>query len=54
MPLVAIGREVGVFLRERIGLESWQDAALPIPVVLEKREEPERDEGPERSGPNAA
>ncbi len=54
MPLVAIGREVWLFLRERIGLESWKDAALPIPVVLEKREEPERGEGPERSGPNAA
>jgi predicted PurR-regulated permease PerM len=54
MPLVAIGREVWLFLRERIGLESWKDAALPVPVVLEKREEPERDEGPERSGPNAA
>jgi predicted PurR-regulated permease PerM len=54
MPLVAIGREVWLFLRERIGLESWKDAALPVPVVLEKREEPEHGEEPERSGPNAA
>jgi predicted PurR-regulated permease PerM len=54
MPLVAIGREVWLFLRERIGLESWKDAAVPVPVVLEKREEPEREEAPKRSGPNAA
>ena len=26
LPLVAIGREVGVFLRERIGMQSWRDS----------------------------
>jgi predicted PurR-regulated permease PerM len=36
MPLVAIGREVGTFLRERMGLESWRDAALPLRLPLER------------------
>ena len=26
LPLVAIGREVGAFLRERIGMQSWSDS----------------------------
>jgi predicted PurR-regulated permease PerM len=56
MPLVAIGREVGSALRERIGLESWRDAVVPIPLAIERDQKPTSEEPPasERSGPNAA
>ncbi|MGN6380805.1 MAG: AI-2E family transporter, partial [Gaiellales bacterium] len=55
MPLVAIGREVGVFLRERIGLESWRDAARrPMAIPLESTPQDEESPRAERSGPNAA
>lgn len=54
MPLVAIGREVGLFLRERMGLESWRDAVrIPIGLPIEP-DQPEEPPGVERSGPNAA
>jgi predicted PurR-regulated permease PerM len=35
MPLVAIGREVAVFFRERLGLESWNAAPIPVEVPVE-------------------
>jgi hypothetical protein len=35
LPLLAIGRELFSFLRERIGLESWSDAPLPVEVSVE-------------------
>jgi predicted PurR-regulated permease PerM len=55
MPLVAIGREVGLFLRERIGLESWRDAAaLPVTVALEPDHPEAEPSGAERSPSNAA
>jgi predicted PurR-regulated permease PerM len=35
MPLVAVGREAGAFLMERIGLESWKaPVAGPVPVEV--------------------
>ncbi len=56
MPLVALGREVGVFLRERMGLESWRDVARPIalPIDVEPGQTAEDPSRGERSGPNAA
>jgi predicted PurR-regulated permease PerM len=56
MPLVALGREVGVFLRERMGLESWRDVARPIalPIDVEPGQTSEDPSRAERSGPNAA
>jgi predicted PurR-regulated permease PerM len=56
MPLVAVGREVGVFLRERMGLESWRDVTRPIalPIDVEPDQPPEESSRAERSGPNAA
>jgi predicted PurR-regulated permease PerM len=56
MPLVALGREVGVFLRERMGLESWRDVARPIalPIDVEPGQTSEDPSRGERSGPNAA
>ena len=55
MPLVAIGREIGVFLRERIGLESWRDAVrIPLGLPIEPGDQAEEPPGVERSGPNAA
>jgi predicted PurR-regulated permease PerM len=54
MPLVAIGREVGMFLRERIGLESWRQAVWPVPVPIEPDQAVDEPPGAERSGPNAA
>ncbi|MGZ4430360.1 MAG: AI-2E family transporter [Gaiellales bacterium] len=35
LPLVAVGREVGAFLFERIGLESWRGAPVPVEVPVE-------------------
>jgi predicted PurR-regulated permease PerM len=35
MPLVAIGREVALFFRDRLGLESWAGAAIPVEVPVE-------------------
>jgi predicted PurR-regulated permease PerM len=35
LPLVAVGREVFWFLRERIGLESWRDEPLPVEVQVD-------------------
>jgi predicted PurR-regulated permease PerM len=40
LPLVAVGREVFTFLRERIGLEPWEGAPIPIEVPVEVHEEP--------------
>jgi predicted PurR-regulated permease PerM len=55
MPLVAIGREVGLFLRERIGLESWADAAtLPVAVALEVDQPEPEPSAAERSPSSAA
>jgi predicted PurR-regulated permease PerM len=56
MPLVAIGREVGLFLRERMGLESWRDVVRPIalPIDVEPDQASEESSRAERSGPNAA
>jgi predicted PurR-regulated permease PerM len=55
MPLVAIGREVGMFLRERMGLESWRDVALPLSIGLEPADQPEPEaSAPERSPSSAA
>jgi hypothetical protein len=55
MPLVAIGREVGLFLRERMGLESWTDAAtLPVAVALEVDQPEPEPSAAERSPSNAA
>jgi predicted PurR-regulated permease PerM len=35
LPLVAVGREVVSFLRDRIGLESWAGAPIPVEVPVE-------------------
>ena len=35
LPLVAIGREVVLFLRERISFESWRGQPLPVEVPVE-------------------
>jgi predicted PurR-regulated permease PerM len=35
MPLVAIGREVTMFFRDRLGLESWAGAPIPVDVPVE-------------------
>jgi predicted PurR-regulated permease PerM len=35
MPLVAIGREVAMFFRDRLGLESWSGAPIPVEVPVE-------------------
>ena len=35
LPLVAVGREVGVFLLDHIGLESWRGAPVPVEVPVE-------------------
>jgi predicted PurR-regulated permease PerM len=35
LPLVAVGREVVAFLRDRIGLESWAGAPIPVEVPVE-------------------
>jgi predicted PurR-regulated permease PerM len=37
LPLVAVGREVVAFLRDRIGLETWTGAAIPVEVPVEVR-----------------
>lgn len=43
LPLVAVGREVGVFLIDHIGLESWRGASIPlgVPVEVHVPEEPD-------------
>jgi hypothetical protein len=35
MPLVAVGREVGTFLGERIGLQAWPGGPLTVDVPVE-------------------
>jgi hypothetical protein len=35
LPLVAVGREVVAFLRDRIGLESWAGAPVPVEVPVD-------------------
>jgi predicted PurR-regulated permease PerM len=42
LPLVAVGREVALFLRERLTLESWAGHPIPVgvPVEVEPREPP--------------
>ncbi len=40
LPLVAVGREVGVFLLDHIGLESWKDAPIPVEVPVEVHQAP--------------
>jgi predicted PurR-regulated permease PerM len=49
MPLVAIGREVGVFLGERIRLQTWQGGAVAVDVGVNVRppEPPPGEEPPE-------
>jgi predicted PurR-regulated permease PerM len=54
MPLVAIGREVGMFLGERIGLQSWPGGPLTVDVPVAVH--PASDEPPATLGsdPNVA
>jgi predicted PurR-regulated permease PerM len=40
MPLVAIGREVGTFLGERIGLERWPDGPIAVNVPIRMHDPP--------------
>jgi hypothetical protein len=35
LPLLAIGRELFSFMRERIGLEPWGNAPVPVEVPIE-------------------
>jgi hypothetical protein len=35
LPLLAIGRELFSFMRERIGLEAWGNAPLQVEVPIE-------------------
>jgi predicted PurR-regulated permease PerM len=46
LPLVAVGREVGLFLRERLTFESWRDRPIPIGVPVEVEEPPPPDQPP--------
>jgi hypothetical protein len=40
MPLVAIGRELGAFLGERIGLQPWPGGPLTVDVPVPVHEAP--------------
>jgi len=40
MPLVAIGREVGTFLAERIGLERWPGGPITVQVPVAVHDPP--------------
>jgi hypothetical protein len=40
MPLVAIGREVGTFLGERIGLERWPSGPIAVNVPIAMNDPP--------------
>jgi len=50
MPLVAVGREIGTFLGERIGLERWPGGPITVqvPVALSDPPPPRRE--PEKAG----
>ncbi|HSD03257.1 MAG TPA: AI-2E family transporter [Gaiellales bacterium] len=50
MPLVAVGREIGTFLGERIGLERWPGGPITVqvPVALSDPPPPKRE--PEKAG----
>jgi predicted PurR-regulated permease PerM len=52
LPLVAVGREVTAFLRERIRLESWQGGSLQVEVPVEVHG-PSRAPPPSPGGPPA-
>jgi hypothetical protein len=54
MPLVAIGREVGTFLAERIGLERWPGGPITVqvPVAVHDPPPPERESEELASDPN--
>ena len=54
LPLVAVGREVFWFLRDRIGLESWRDEAIPVEVPVEVPEPPPPAVPPAGGGPATA
>ena len=56
MPLVAIGREVGTFLGERIGLERWPDGpiAVNVPIALRDPPPPAGEPAPLGSDPDVA
>ena len=54
LPLVAVGREVFWFLRDRIGLESWRDEAIPVEVPVDVREPPPPAVPPAGGGPATA
>jgi predicted PurR-regulated permease PerM len=45
MPLVAIGREVGTFLGERIGLERWPGGSISLSVPIAMNDPPPPPEG---------
>ena len=54
LPLVAVGREVALFLRERLTLESWAGHPIPVgvPVEVEPREPRPRSPRGRRPPPN--
>jgi predicted PurR-regulated permease PerM len=49
MPLVAVGREIGTFLGERIGLERWPAGAVAVNVPIAMHDPPPTGE-PEKTG----
>ncbi|MDX6593951.1 MAG: hypothetical protein QOJ13_3147 [Gaiellales bacterium] len=51
MPLVAIGREVTSFFLDRLGLESWEGAPLPVEVPVEVHPPPRPPEPPSPQTP---
>ncbi|HET7427836.1 MAG TPA: AI-2E family transporter [Gaiellales bacterium] len=50
LPLVAVGRELFAFLRERIGMQQWTNGPLTVEVPVEVEPRPPTDPGPATAG----
>jgi predicted PurR-regulated permease PerM len=50
MPLVAVGREIGTFLGERIGLERWPGGPITVQVPVAMHDPPSPQGEPEETG----